>query len=471
MKTSKIVIIILGILSLSCVRESIEIQKQPVIIYGKIDINEELNSFIVSKRDLITDEDELSLIKFDSSRLFNYAIDINYPQAIHLMIENNRQLNLLVFPGDSIQLNYCDTINITYSNKEHQSFNKIITYIENEIQTISTNACNPMFFRKADEKQFKSRIDSIRNSLHTKLRTYIKSHVVSKEMIVLAKNEIDFYVVSSLEEYELFNNYVFKQKCNLPDFYYSLVDSLSIKWEDICCTSRVENFFNYSPIRFNTDNECKSILNLPKSKLRDLLLSKILIYDVCYGNHIGKRIFYDKYSSEIENNDIRKLFNNKFENAYEIHSNPLLTSAKLKRITHTSETSFLDELINQHPNKVLYIKFWTPSCKPCMMQAPFVKELEKKFSPKEFEVINLCALCTKKDWKTTIKNKNMSGIHYLLTKDQYNDLKVTLNIQSLPAYCLINKRGEVVDKKALEPCDIIMENLNYELVSQIKEIL
>lgn len=110
-----------------------------------------------------------------------------------------------------------------------------------------------------------------------------------------------------------------------------------------------------------------------------------------------------------------------------------------------------EKLIGKYNGKVIYIDFWATWCGPCRAEIPFSKILSSHFADQDVAFLYLCCQSDKKNWENTIKSEQMIGDQYLLSSDEYNILTKLFNIQGVPTYVLIDKKGNIINKKAPRP--------------------
>jgi thiol-disulfide isomerase/thioredoxin len=110
-----------------------------------------------------------------------------------------------------------------------------------------------------------------------------------------------------------------------------------------------------------------------------------------------------------------------------------------------------EKLIGKYSGKVVYIDFWATWCGPCRQEIPYAKVLSAHFAGQDVVFLNLCNRSDKKSWETIIKSEQLTGDQYLLSSDEYNLLSKIFNIQGVPTYALIDKKGNIVDKNAPRP--------------------
>lgn len=457
---------------ISCKNKEIAESKKAVFFKGHIE--NEISNFTFSKIDILSDESEVHLVEVDSVGNFAYTLAIDFPQSINLGITTRNNRAIFVFPNDTVTINFNGQVVVRYADIEHQSFFDNLRFIQNEIQESINKNFEGNIFKELPEKDFKLLLDSIRSTLVDKVELFtIENNVndlVKQDLI----REVDFFIVSSMSDYEFLNKNIFKQERNIPQEFYCLRDTLLRNTDNFKLTNNAFTFLNRLQCEYPnpiTEISINKILALEPSVLRDIILCRAIYSSISNKEFSQAKIGMENYFSSIENKTLKRLLVVKYEKALAIFNNPNLNTAKLKYLTQNDKTGILKELKEKYKNKVLYLKFWAPYCGPCMQQLPYVKKMEEKINPEKFLVINLCAPYPKDKWKATIKRKNIGGVHYLLNENQYAELKALFNIHGIPRYVLINRNGEIDDDDAPFPGDVLSKATNFELIELINEMI
>jgi len=94
--------------------------------------------------------------------------------------------------------------------------------------------------------------------------------------------------------------------------------------------------------------------------------------------------------------------------------------------------------------------------------------LINQLNPTEFAFVNLCVKTKKEDWEYTISNKKMSGYHFFLNDNQYNELADLFNISGLPFHVIVGKDGKIVENNASAPGSAILNGLDQTFLNKIR---
>lgn len=183
-----------------------------------------------------------------------------------------------------------------------------------------------------------------------------------------------------------------------------------------------------------------------------------------------KGTLLSKLDSSLYNTTIYKTMIADYMNQMEIKNQ----SEKLSQINdihifHSTITgdSLLIKLIEQNPNKVLYLDIWGTWCGPCKKEFPFSKKLYEGIDQEKIQMIYLCVGSPKDEWEQMINSEELKGQHFLIDDDNLKkfDNENGINIQSIPRYIIVDKDGKIKDKNAPRPS---ADNM-IELLTQIAE--
>jgi|GEM_PF-421072 len=114
--------------------------------------------------------------------------------------------------------------------------------------------------------------------------------------------------------------------------------------------------------------------------------------------------------------------------------------------------------------KVVYMDFWASWCGPCRGEMPHAKTIKEHFRDKDVVFLYVSIDENEAAWKRGIESMSISGIH-TRTPGWGGDIATLYQIRSVPAYFLIDKKGNFVNKKTPRPSQ------SAELIRQIEALL
>jgi thiol-disulfide isomerase/thioredoxin len=131
-----------------------------------------------------------------------------------------------------------------------------------------------------------------------------------------------------------------------------------------------------------------------------------------------------------------------------------------------SEEKFTLFLKNNR-GRVLYIDFWASWCKPCLKEMPASKALIEKYKGK----IGFVYLSIDDDndaWRAALKKYDLEkpflANHFRIGPQ--SDAAILFDVNAIPRYLLIDKKGNFVDHNAKRPSDPKLEDDLQRLMAE-----
>lgn len=122
-----------------------------------------------------------------------------------------------------------------------------------------------------------------------------------------------------------------------------------------------------------------------------------------------------------------------------------------KKLTTKENTEIkFKKVLKEHLGRVTVIEVWASWCSDCVKAMPKVKELQANNPDVDYVFISLDKTFDK--WQAAIEKHELKGEHYWV-----NDPKLmkgafgkSINLDWVPRYIVINKKGEVEIYRAIE---------------------
>lgn len=143
-----------------------------------------------------------------------------------------------------------------------------------------------------------------------------------------------------------------------------------------------------------------------------------------------------------------------------VHQDSNIESYTIKTAPNVSSDKLLDAIVSEYEGKVVLIDFWATWCAPCLAGIKKMKTIKPQILEKGAVVIYLTdESSSAKLWETKISD--IGGIHYRLSREQFEALKVKYDFKGIPTYMLFDKEGnQVLQKSGYPGNDTILEELS-----------
>jgi len=111
------------------------------------------------------------------------------------------------------------------------------------------------------------------------------------------------------------------------------------------------------------------------------------------------------------------------------------------------EISF-NEILKKHNGKVTVIEVWASWCSDCVKAMPKVKEMQTNNPNVDYVFISMDKAFDK--WRAGIEKHELKGDHYWATDGMKGEFGKSIDLDWIPRYIIIDKKGEIVIYRAIE---------------------
>jgi thiol-disulfide isomerase/thioredoxin len=431
----------------------------------------------------------------DENGFFRFEFDLK--EASDFILRYSSRLTYFVNPGDSLHFEI-DNDCLTHSSKsyaEESAFYNVSgssIKINQDIKTFMSLYYDSL---KLPQKEIAA-IDSLEPQAYAKhkkeqlstfqsqLKTFNTSKNTGKQFRKWANAYIKYDIWSDLIEYPSIHPYAINENPMLylhqmPTEYFDFLDDMENKRNQDLSVSVYKIFLhNYTMytnqmvpldsqkvyLAKSEDNPESAVEYLVRyySKFHDGFIRDVLISKLYY-----RRLEVQDYPrlqnvfniALIEDQTLREEVSLKLDYEKNLYESPPTYAEGTVFSKLDSKKDCLKEIIENNPDKLLYIDFWAPWCSPCISELSNAEKLKERLEGKDIEFIYLANRCDEKAWKQTIGEKQIEGQHYLLTNKQFEEMKETFGIRGIPHYALINKKGEIISANAPRPSSGKLLNL------------
>lgn len=414
-----------------------------------------------------------SSIIVDNKGNFSRRIFIDGVQDIGVML-NNQLIKFFASPGDVITMNWND-------NEFENTFNLYSpSKLKNHDLKVSLAIHKHRYKPFLDLYQNLTTDNTLADS--TKYRLINESFNIEVAIILREKNKnydnaklwYDTYFKHALliskrlkGNYQLQTNKtnIYQKYIGLNDKYFSedcfrlcpqyrdfLFDKVRATGSKDSYSANAAGTLVYNPAK-SEFNKGKSI---PKgSSIRDWFFAKSLIVSFEHYKYEDVKSLYDEFTT----NESLPSYIDTVKTFYK-------TFSKLKPGLPAPVFSLKDlndkvVSLSDFKGKLIYIDFWGVYCGPCLGDIKEnAEKVHKKYSGKDIVFINVCVDETGKSWKDKIASLKLEGVNLVAEGRTKNPVSIDYNINGIPHYVLIDKKGNLIDNNAPALFQLVIDNKN-----------
>lgn len=381
---------------------------------------------------------------------------------------------VLLYPGDTCKVYNNGDGGFDFRSNNHKNGDlKILDEMEKALGFVTPENLGLTISSRLDIMYIVNRIRSTYLNRKLFIEDYGKAHPISDEYRITSEKLIrQKYIISLLFPFYVAQDSAGYNFENLPAEYFTL---LSNEIEGVFDDSQIHlnsyqlvlwNYCKYlSKSSLNTSEEFVAMFGNARQhfsgKSREFLMFLIL------KKYTGKGL------PEFQRN--AELFLNEYPvsdyREYLIRLIPsdltrdMITLSNEKLVTHSGADITWKEIIELNKGKVIYIDFWASWCKPCLQEMPNSASLRDSLKTRDVTFLYVSLDRNQDSWlRAANKLKFDPSQHFLFKKE--SGLKTLFNLQAIPRYIILDKKGNIFSPDAPRPSDSRLYNTLVKLSAE-----
>jgi thiol-disulfide isomerase/thioredoxin len=397
-------------------------------------------------------------IKKDNGR-FHIEMAPDSPQIILIGAFMTFNQPLYVSPGDSVCFTILPDTVKAHRNRYTYVFEGGNAACYNYMMKKRYEIAEPAY--KNDLTAYRNAVDRWYRQQIELLSDFLAGNSLKKDFIQYIKDDTENHAIDLLyrpvmrkpEEKipaNYFDGYAIREN-RLSDSYFRV-----LRYKNIDCFTdnlydHIEETFNY--IRNNFSGDQKAFL---LASLTGLLSSKQdLKYETQMEEIAACALACTRDSFSLE-------YIGRAMDFYKINNRPLpenvLRNTRLLSFTSGRILS-LQELLDTHGNRSVYMDFWASWCSPCLNDIRDSDVTKRYLKEKDIVYIYLSLDKDEKAWRNRVKKENISENQYLILHVDTSPILKYLSVTSIPRYLLMDTGHKVKESKAPRPTGEEFESL------------
>jgi thiol-disulfide isomerase/thioredoxin len=459
---------------------------EKVIISGKVlNFNHENKELVLFLQNVGFSGKEI-LLELDSIGNFKTSFITYLPTTVQLRYRQS-DFKVLVHPKDSIYVEF---------DGRKQDFLETIKFsgdavkINLDVAAFQRKYKLSKFFnwdycldaaKEYDTKQFLLYLDSMKLDGENIYKQFVSDNTPTEETKIWAASEIDGHVYANLTFYPVRHrslNNIKETEWDVPVSYYNLTKEIlpikesmlinSFSMNDLITAHVIYAWKNYykekkllsekqQTIRNSKNLDEKSssepwlfdglIKFTPDSLMLQLVIIKHLV-DVLEAWDIDlferNRSIIDKYITRAYLKEpLFELYN---QVKQKVGNPQIAPDVILKKSENSSIKQIIDSVFINNKGKIIYLDCWATWCAPCREEMPNSKNLMKELKGHNVSFVYFCIDSDEKSWKAALAEFQLGGEHYFLNKEQSAEFRNVFEVNGVPFYILIDKKGNIIEK-------------------------
>ncbi len=378
------------------------------------------------------------------------TLDIVSPQYVWVSI-GEHSTKLFIGPGDKVDIRVDTTFSFGGDNVEINAHLYQVGLDDYDREGYEFNNHEAVFTKnESDYIKYRDSIRQLKLSQLAKLSA-------NEAFLVLNQKDIEFeyhYDVARYPDYHsyYFNDYVptalitdFYQGVPMDDETYARNYPDYRRLLDILFNKKIENIRDSSLTPLEGHLEVLEGIESP-TILHNRLNLALLYYTVNEKNMTGMR---DRMLALAKLDKTKQAIAEHYAVISKLQ--PGTVAPGFDFINHAGGNTKLEDL----KGKYVYIDMWATWCTPCIVEIPYLHEIESEFqnSNIEFVSISVDEPWSQGTWREMVVEKEMQGIQLLANNGMRSEFVQRFGIQGIPHFILLDDKGLIVSANAERPSD------------------
>lgn len=421
----------------------------------------------------LLDEHPSSYLSFVNDKTGDFRLEFPHNKTQEIFLKSDKKLKVILSPRDSINIDFKKNGNVIFSGSNSTINQEIYFYDENK----NWSRFEPKCEGKSVNQYKEELVVWIQNEKKNLLKFEVK-YKPSKAFIQWANQDIVYRNANFLIDFAAFkqmNNQILedglmdasifpvnKDSSLISSFYRAHLNQYLVfkyKFYDAIPKQQTEyRNFTGLQVKFNA-----LLKNENLSKSRDIMIIDFfnMLLSVDKPNALN---FINLNITSIKDKELNDLYRERLENL----------KTNIKPITLLSDNNLnskiienvFNDLTDRFKGKVIYLDFWATWCGPCRREFPYSHALANEFINKNVAFVYICMNSEIDKWQKAVLDMKLNQNQYCLSDAESKVVRQKFQIQGLPTYFLINRKGEIVDKEAPRPSDILTKTKIIELLDE-----
>ncbi len=254
-------------------------------------------------------------------------------------------------------------------------------------------------------------------------------------------NTLEAYTISGSETSQAVKELIDARRQNMIDArtYKLIIDSFEAR-KDQTQIAKATKDAQASKLNYTT--YLKSVASDSKSAVAALLAANVIDPKI---DAPFVSTFYKEIQNRFPNNDLVKLYVDRFVGANKLEAAPVNTSKGNPAPDFSAQTPDGKTVqLADYKGKYVLVDFWASWCGPCRRENPSVVAAYEQFKGKNFDILGVSLDTDKENWKKAIAKDGLTWQQISELKGWSSSIAQKYQVNSIPANFLIDPDGYII---------------------------